>query len=579
MGPGLAIVVAAVGHRAEVIVAVAVERGVHAGFVVGAGANAGHPFVLRQSVINALPGIAAVAAHVQAAVIGACVEEAEFLRTLVEGGDGAEGHISLAATRREVVADGFEGIAPVEAAVHLIAAHVENVLVVRTELHGGLPVPAQGALAELVLGGHVFAVAGFGIQAEIITKLIAGVDGLVVAGIYGHLHAVATHDAFPGVLALGLPLGIDLAGVCGHPYAVVLQAAIHAVGLGVVVGDGVKLSHGGRIAFGPVLSVIIGDVHPAVVAQNEVARAIRIAPQGMMIHVHIFTDDAAPVGPAVFAHQNGHPHDVEAVGIFGIYLNLAEIIAIAIVDIVEVVFVGFGPGLPLVGAFVDFRAHHRRIEEQRVGIFEVFHQGARFDFALFHHFAHRLIIVALGEAIGPQKIRDAVFFQAQKARLGHFAQLVFGQLLLLIRLFRAAIVIVQHGVKRPIGVLGQADAPRTLAVGKAATGRADASPGAAAVGAAVDARARAAFGEVPGAAGTLPGGGVEEFGVLWIGDKGNGPSVGVDRERIGPGGTTVGGEVDAPLGVGRIEMAEHRYPNRIRISGVHHHAADVVRLG
>src|SRR5262249_3141502 len=67
------------------------------------------------------------------------------------------------------------------------------------------------------------------------------------------------------------------------PGAVVLQPAIGPVLPARIDGDVIELTDRRRIEAVPVVHAVVGDVEPAVVAEEHVPALLRAAPQGMMI--------------------------------------------------------------------------------------------------------------------------------------------------------------------------------------------------------------------------------------------------------------------------------------------------------
>ena len=307
-GPVLAVVFRDVEVGREVIPAIAVEGGVDAALLVAGGLYAAHPQVFRQAAADVLPAETAVVAEMQQAIVGAGIEQAELQGRLVDGCQGAEGHVSLLAALSQVFGNFFKVLALVEGSEQFIGAHVEDVRVVGRQVDGDLPVPAVGALAQVWLGGDVFPLVSVGVDAEVVAELVAGVNGFVIARVDGHLHAVAALNGTVGVLAGIVPVGAGLVSAGAHPYAIVLQAAIDAIGVRHIDGNGVELPYGGRVALDPAFAVVIGDVYPAVVAQDEVAGAVGVDPEGVVVAVYVVAVDVFPGLAAIVRAQDRHAH-------------------------------------------------------------------------------------------------------------------------------------------------------------------------------------------------------------------------------------------------------------------------------
>ena len=184
-----------------------------------------------------------------------------------------------------------------------------------------------------------------GIDAEVVAELETGVDRLVVAGVDGHLHPVAAHHHFVGVAAGLLPVLAGFVGAGAAPDAVILQATVNAVAVGVVIGgDVVKLAHGRAVTLDPVFAAVVGDIDAAVVAEDEMAAVFGVDPERVVIGVGVVALDGGPGFAAVGTGDDGYTQRVKASGVTGFGLDTAEVVAVRVVDIVEVVFMGAPPG-------------------------------------------------------------------------------------------------------------------------------------------------------------------------------------------------------------------------------------------
>src|SRR5690606_31453076 len=133
-------------------------------------------------------------------------EQPEAARALVDGGERTVGDVAGPAALGEVVGERLPRRAPVERAVDLVGAEVENVRVVDRKVDGRLPVEAEGALAEFVARRDARGVARVAVETEVVAELEAGVDRPVRARVDGDLHAVAAEEALVGVGALTEPV-------------------------------------------------------------------------------------------------------------------------------------------------------------------------------------------------------------------------------------------------------------------------------------------------------------------------------------------------------------------------------------
>jgi hypothetical protein len=141
-----------------------------------------------------------------------------------------------------------------------------------------------------------------------------------------------------------------------------LQAAIYAIGIGHINGYGIKLAQGSIVAFDPGFAIVVGDIDAAVVAEHEMARPSGVNPKGVVVAMYIIAVDTLPVLAAIVAAQHGDAEDVYALGVGGRYAHLAEVVAVAVVDVVEITFVGFTPALAAVFAAVYLQTYDLRIE-------------------------------------------------------------------------------------------------------------------------------------------------------------------------------------------------------------------------
>ena len=160
----------------------------------------------------------------------------------------------------------------------------------------------------------------------------------------------------------------------------------------------------------------------------------------------------------------------------------------------------------------------------------------------------------------------------------------FGERVVVLRFvfFGLCILVVYAGVEHGFAVFfssREADAPGVGAVGEAAFAVTHVGPCAAAVGAFPDAAACARAVEVPSGAGAFPSGCVQRVGVNRVEHEVNASGDVADVEGFSPSFTAVGGFENAAFCVGRVEVAEHRDPERVGIGGVQHDAADVVAFG
>ena len=118
------------------------------------------------------------------------------------------------------------------------------------------------------------------IYARDLAALIFGVNVIGISGIGEHPEPVAVVHVFP--LRVG-----DAPGILrfAHEGTIVLQAAIHAIGIVIVEADMIELGHRQVTPFPPFASAIIGIPHPAVVADKHNLRVGGIDPHIMRVPV------------------------------------------------------------------------------------------------------------------------------------------------------------------------------------------------------------------------------------------------------------------------------------------------------
>ena len=191
--------------------------------------------------------------------------------------------------------------------MHAIRRHVQHVLVVAAQVDRGLPIPAERRLTEGVLGVQIGTVASLLVGAGVPTELGAGVDRLVVAGIDLDLHAVSTVEPVVGVVAGLVPTRAGLVAARAAPRAVVLQSTIDAVRAGIVHGHGIELAHCRRVAGGPMLTAVEGDVDATVVAVDEVHRVSRVEPNVVVVDVDVVLGNGGPRAPPSVLSSRGTP--------------------------------------------------------------------------------------------------------------------------------------------------------------------------------------------------------------------------------------------------------------------------------
>ena len=128
---------------------------------------------------------------------------------------------------------------------------------------------------------------GLAIDSEIIPKLISCIDDFSMILIDLDLHAIPAHYVRPIVVSILLPSHVFSARVWSFPNTIVLQAPINMIG-GLLIGiDCVKLPNRRLVIFDPVLSSIVADIDPTIIAVDKVFWITGVNPQGMVIDVCI----------------------------------------------------------------------------------------------------------------------------------------------------------------------------------------------------------------------------------------------------------------------------------------------------
>ena len=158
------------------------------------------------------------------------------------------------------------------------------------------------------------------------------------------LHAIPTHDVRPIVVSILLPSHVFSAGVRSHPNAIVLQAPINVIGALLIGINCIKLPDRWLVVFDPVLSAVIADIHPTIIAVDQVFRVVGINPQGMVIDVYVGCVYTGKFLPSVRGCQHGDPININPVSISRCDMNHPKIIPVTVIHIFEVTRMGFYPG-------------------------------------------------------------------------------------------------------------------------------------------------------------------------------------------------------------------------------------------
>src|SRR6185436_19419054 len=242
-GPGLAEVGRLEHPRLHVPAGVAVERREGRGLVVRAGLDAGDPGAARyagQVARHVRPGFAAVARHLEVAVVGAGPDHVPVSgrladridRRVVLGGGvvhreaaGLELLLQLGVVGGEIGRDLLPRLALVARAEEELGAEIERPGIVRAEVHRRVPVEAVLRLAGAGQRLDLAVLSGGEPQARDLAALVLDEDQVRIARIPEGPEAVAHADVAPvAILDTRAPARRTLPG------AVVLEPAIDVVG-------------------------------------------------------------------------------------------------------------------------------------------------------------------------------------------------------------------------------------------------------------------------------------------------------------------------------------------------------------
>ena len=237
--------------------------------------------------VELVPGMAAVHRDMHQAVVASDGQLYKMPRVLSEGGQGSKRHVAGDSALGQVVAQRFPIVALIQRSMDLVGAHVQHVLLVLAQQDGCLPIPSQRRFPKCVHGVEAHGLARSAVGALVPTKLVACVHHLVVARVDFNLHAVAPTKALVSIGPRLVPPDRFAVVTRSHPGAVVLQPAVNAVRFRIVHFDGIKLPHGGAVAFDPRISAIPADVDAPVVSVDEVIAVAGVDPNFVMIHVNV----------------------------------------------------------------------------------------------------------------------------------------------------------------------------------------------------------------------------------------------------------------------------------------------------
>ncbi len=131
-----------------------------------------------------------------------------------------------------------------------------------------LPIETVRIFAQFMFWLNVCCLVFFTIDSEIVSKLKSRVYNIGISTVYLHLHSVATHNAFPWVLATCMPSYVLAGIICSYPNTVILQSAINVIWFVIIDVDCIKLPNGRRIVLYPILTIIVSYVDTTIITIN-----------------------------------------------------------------------------------------------------------------------------------------------------------------------------------------------------------------------------------------------------------------------------------------------------------------------
>ena len=181
----------------------------------------------------------------------------------------------------EVGRDALPGLAMIARAEQELCPNVDCAFLVRAHVNRGVPVEAKFFLA--IIGQRLDSppFVRVAIHAADFSALRFGVDVVGIGRVFEHPEAVAAIHVFPA--RVGDAAGI---GRISHPGAVVLQAAIDVIGVGIVKADVIELRHRQVHEVLPAVAAVFAAPQAAVVAGNHDIWILGIDPNVMKVAVH-----------------------------------------------------------------------------------------------------------------------------------------------------------------------------------------------------------------------------------------------------------------------------------------------------
>src|SRR5579871_744524 len=315
--------------------------------------DGGNPAAVGQADVfgDVGPLLAAVSSHPQIAIVGSDVQHIGILRRLGQGAGAA------ALRGRDVRRDDAQIVAAIQRAEHDVAGSVIDARIAVRQDERRVPVEPIAPAARIA---NRLRLTGVQVPATQSAVLGRGIHQIGIGGIDTAGETIRAADTNP-VLVDGAGQTVRLAWPA--PTAVVLQAAVDAIGPPGVHGHVIKLADGHLIELVPGGRAVVGNVGSPVVAQDHVPAIARIDPQRVMIAMYA----AAAVGierlAAVVGAVQRKAQNVEITIVIGIDADLTEV---------------HGPGIEAVEAHPRFALVARLVDAavlEAVGLLLVLNIG------------------------------------------------------------------------------------------------------------------------------------------------------------------------------------------------------------
>ena len=341
--PGLSKVGCSINVRRHVAESVPIKSDIGAAGCECARLDPAYPSVpgnTRHIADDIIPMLPAIAGQLQVAVIGTDPDEpgrhrrladridrGVHLRRRIVDGDtsGLFLLLLLGIVAGQVRRDPLPALTVVARAEQKLRADVNRARLMRGQRNGGVPVEPQLGVAPEIgrteLRLDVPRLVGTHVDAADAATLVFGKDVVRIGGIGEHPEAVAVEHVFPARTG-------DAARICGvtYPGAVVLQAAIDVVGVGVVEADVVELRDRQIVGLPPLIRAVVGNPQSAVVPGKHVFGVGRLDED--VVHIAVHAGEPADVAEAlatVLAHDEIAVGLVEAIGILRIDDEFGEV--------------------------------------------------------------------------------------------------------------------------------------------------------------------------------------------------------------------------------------------------------------